>query len=508
LAAVFLLASQALAADLDWDEGMYVTAGALSRERALYRDFAFLQGPYLPLLYGQVFRLYGGTQLLLAARLVNVVFAAAAMVAVVAMVRRVSGRALGAAAGVLFLCNDLLQLRLSTSCNDALAMSASALACWLLVGVVEGAAASRAPWRSAAVGLLLGVATGTKLYYAPLLAVAALALVGAPSDPSLARRARRCLLPMIVGAGLALLPIALLWARSPAAVFFDLYGYHAVNARWRAMTSDGGSPGKLLVAWKALATPGAVVAVLLLGLLGVGRREVARLPSLSAVWGVWQRLLRVDAPWVAGAFALVCLAVSFAPTPPWPHYFALPIPFAIVLAGMMCGRVPLEERAAARRAFAVATVLVSCLGGARLLKGATEWAHPGRTTVLALHAEARRLHSLAGGGRMATLFPLYAVEGGFEVYPELATAAFAYRVADLVSPETRAAAHLTSPKTIAETLDARPPSALLVGFETDLDLEEPLESWAVSHGYARRDVRVPGRTARLYLRPGDNVSTR
>ena len=51
------------------DEHMYVTAGYLVKEgRMLYRDFAYLQAPYLPLIYGFVYKLTGTSHYLLAAK--------------------------------------------------------------------------------------------------------------------------------------------------------------------------------------------------------------------------------------------------------------------------------------------------------------------------------------------------------------------------------------------------------------------------------------------------------
>ncbi|NMB90816.1 MAG: hypothetical protein GYA17_20845, partial [Chloroflexi bacterium] len=56
---------------LDHNEHMYVTAGVLvSQGRQLYRDFAYLQMPYLPLLYGGLYRWLGnGAYNLLASKL-------------------------------------------------------------------------------------------------------------------------------------------------------------------------------------------------------------------------------------------------------------------------------------------------------------------------------------------------------------------------------------------------------------------------------------------------------
>ena len=68
LTAVVLPVTLVLCVPLSHDEHMYVTAGMLLREHAVYADFAYLQAPYLPLLYAPVFGLTGGSHLLLCAR--------------------------------------------------------------------------------------------------------------------------------------------------------------------------------------------------------------------------------------------------------------------------------------------------------------------------------------------------------------------------------------------------------------------------------------------------------
>jgi hypothetical protein len=56
------------------DESMYLTAGVLAQNLTLYKDFAYLQMPYLPLIYAFVFRLFGAEYPMLGAQLINYVF--------------------------------------------------------------------------------------------------------------------------------------------------------------------------------------------------------------------------------------------------------------------------------------------------------------------------------------------------------------------------------------------------------------------------------------------------
>ena len=53
------------------DEHMYISAGVLSEHQILYKDFAYLQMPYLPLLYGAIYNLTDTSHYLLFGRLLK-----------------------------------------------------------------------------------------------------------------------------------------------------------------------------------------------------------------------------------------------------------------------------------------------------------------------------------------------------------------------------------------------------------------------------------------------------
>ncbi len=57
---------------LSHNEHMYIAAGVLvAKSQVIYRDFAFVQTPYLPLLYGNVYRLTGLSHYYLAGKLIS-----------------------------------------------------------------------------------------------------------------------------------------------------------------------------------------------------------------------------------------------------------------------------------------------------------------------------------------------------------------------------------------------------------------------------------------------------
>ena len=85
-------------------------------------------------------------------------------------------------------------------------------------------------------------------------------------------------------------------------------------------------------------------------------------------------------------------------------------------------------------------------------------------------------------GRVLTLAPIWVLQAGLEIYPEFATGPFAWRSANLMTPERRKNTHMVAPSDLAEFLSKRPPGAILTGVESE-DLEQPLVEYAKAHGF-------------------------
>ena len=134
----------------------------------------------------------------------------------------------------------------------------------------------------------------------------------------------------------------------------------------------------------------------------------------------------------------------------------------------------------AQPALVAATIVVLAMVAPRLVQHLGTVIHPERWTVMRVHADgvamAERLAAAGVSGKVATLSPVYPLEGGLAVYPELATGPFAYRTADITPPDIAAFYRMTSPTRVAALFDADPPAALLLGF--DAALEEPMLAYA------------------------------
>jgi hypothetical protein len=64
-----------------------------------------------------------------------------------------------------------------------------------------------------------------------------------------------------------------------------------------------------------------------------------------------------------------------------------------------------------------------------------------------------------------TLAPLYALEGGCDIYTEFSSGPFVYRVADYLFPSDRRLTHTVGPGNLRELVEKSPPSAVILGVE-------------------------------------------
>jgi hypothetical protein len=84
-----------------------------------------------------------------------------------------------------------------------------------------------------------------------------------------------------------------------------------------------------------------------------------------------------------------------------------------------------------------------------------------------------------------TLAPLFALEGGCDIYTELSAGSIIYRVGDLMSDQERAITHTVGPKTLGELVEKSPPAVVIVGVEMEF-LEEHLFKTAVKPDWERK----------------------
>ncbi len=501
LAAVVLPVTLLLCAPLSHDEHMYVAAGMLLGEHALYVDFAYLQAPYLPFLYALVFSLTDGSYLLLCGRAIALVMALVAFYIVHRTCRELSGdRRMGALCLVFFAGHHLTLFVLPYARNHVVALALSLAAFYLFVRAARSPRHG-ATW-SALAGLLSGLAIGTKLMATPLALALLLACLAIPRRRRMKERLVGGLLPFSLGLALSLVPAVWIFATTdPAVAWFNNVGYHDVNLLWRSVADSARAmtlTGKLVFAGEYLVKGSGVALLIALGLVLWHRRYA----NSRAVAG------RVASPADALTVATLSLAATvlaaFLPTPMQRDYLAPIVPFVVILLAGLMGRWAVPSDRLLRQAITGLAVLTFVMGLTTSLRHLRRLPHPDEWTPISTRQAGQRLarvtSSAGAPGRVATLAPIYPLEGGLEIYAELSTGPFLYRVGDLIENERRDRYTGSSPKSVRTLLAADPPDAILLGFEGKL--EDPLAVFAQEHGYVLSEIGIPGHQVYLRRRPG------
>jgi hypothetical protein len=456
-AALVVMLGFALGAPLDHDEHQFIASAALLARDGLlpYRDFAYFHTPNLVGIYALLFLVTD--HLLLAARLFSTLCAWLIGIGLFAIsLHRASSVALALGIAALFFVNPVVDYTFPKAWNHMLPALLLLLA---FASQCRGARLGRAGWFFAS-GFLVAAAAGTRISFAPL---ALPFLVMAWFTPGRHRAVAAC----IVGMFVASIPTFLLLGAAPEQFLFDNLAYNSrVNALYRLASGDERSAllSKTIFVGKVLVNPGNA-ALLGIGLFAILRRR---------------RQWRSDYPTTLLLAILPFVLVGiFAPTPSYSQYYSVLAVVAALAAALGLRPTARWPLAAIVAVSGTASVVQNFETVTRL--AAREW------TPLQLHADGRALRMRVDSGRVLTLAPIVPLEGGLDIYPELATGSFAWRTASLIPPAERQRHGFIAPEDLLDRLAARPPTAILLGYERKQ--ERTLLTYARDHGYHRTELR-------------------
>lgn len=102
-----------------------------------------------------------------------------------------------------------------------------------------------------------------------------------------------------------------------------------------------------------------------------------------------------------------------------------------------------------------------------------------------IHRISGKIAEITGNGKILTLSPIYALEGGGSIYKELAAGVFVWRNGRYM-PGSRAEMNVVTQNNLDGFLEKQPPAAILIGYESNL--EEPFWVYAILHGYREKAV--------------------
>lgn len=477
---------------LQHDEHFYIPAGVLFSADRLYDDFGFSHLPNLPILLSAAFAAAGGHYVLIG-RLVIFLAWLMTVAALILIGRRHGRSSLVAIVLVALLLGNPAMLD-STGMAVTNNFIATPFALFGLLLFIE-AASRPIPSRRlmAAAGFLLAVAIGFKANYVVLVPPVAIAALAVPPHLPVRARLTRVALPLLAGAVIGGLPTLLFLLRDPSGFVAHVVSFHRGPqlGYWGANADPldpkvMSSPAKALLAQRAWLSGANLILLLTLvfyAILSLGRARLRAKLDWARDWPVL----------LLGGITLLAGAVSFLPTPAFPQYYTIPVPFALMLIAFLHGTLDPPARSVARPFLIAVLVIAGLIGGPVLLSTLPRGINVAGWTGFEVHRDAQRLARIARAdrrnGAMATLSPVYALEGGMGVYPSLAMGPFVYRAAAWIPADERGHYRsLTSPQTVASLLESAPPAAILIGQEGALDT--PLSAFAIARGYIAHPVRT------------------
>ncbi|MFS0773392.1 glycosyltransferase 87 family protein [Sphingomonas sp. 1P08PE] len=482
VAAVILwFVGRVFVAPLDHDESQYVATAMLVHGALPYRDFVSLQPPLQSWFYAPLGMLPAG-YIFPGMRLLTAALAIAALAILYAGQRAaaIDRRAAAATTLAMAACSSF-QFSSSIVRNDMLPLVLLVAATFPAMRMADARGRDGVS-PAFGCGVLLALAAATKLSYVPMIVAVGLCQI------ALARRiVDRRILGYGAGLAIGLVPLLVAARVAPGNFHWGVYTFaRTAPYDWYATigrAAELDTTVKLAMLARYMATSPVGVA---LALVAIGWWRCRAGPNRPALM-----LIAMCAAGLAGAAM---------PTPAHRQYLLPLLPPLFVLLGLMLAR------GRAGRGAWLALAITAALG---LVPTATALARlpvagSPLLTAQAQSAAMRWIISSTGTtGPVATLSPDRAVDSGLPLDPRFAAGPFVFRSGELLSPRHARRLNATTPDTLARDFGRHPPAAVLVGYERqvrhgDIQVDRPLEEWAVSHGYAA--YALPDRVGRLYVR--------
>ena len=420
------------------DEQMYCAAGSLlAQGKMIYRDFSYpAQMPYHPLLYAALFKMLNTTYYLLVGRILSVICDILIVVCIVGIYRHifksfaVSAMFLALAGAILYVFNPLVDYANGYAWNHDVVILFVVLSFWLFASTDFKRKSKY--WRIAAIGALLTLATCMRITTALVQLLFFVVLLTQPAE-SLKQRFKTAL-PFLIAAAVVLIWPVWVIAQAPRAFFLNLVKIPTLYGEW--LHQIGMDHNKFLLIFTYLTMPGyfALIALTIyLCLMIVCLRR--RLKISNA-----QNLL------LAALLPVTFFIIALIPPTMWRQYLAMPVPFLLISAAFpLLYLRKLANKSRLNKHFKIASVLVSVC----VLVAVVSYPVVLCRTVIVLVPESwvpMRLHRISediaeklktqNSKLILTLAPLYALEGGCNIYPELSAGSIVYRIADSLPPPT------------------------------------------------------------------------
>jgi hypothetical protein len=195
----------------------------------------------------------------------------------------------------------------------------------------------------------------------------------------------------------------------------------------------------------------------------------------------------------AALLVLMFLVIAFIPPTMWEQYLAMPVPFLVIsFAYPLLYLRKLVDKAGQNKHFKIAcavvsiSVVVAVFSSPIVLYRNLMLLVPEAWTPIRVHKISQDIaEKTKEPKRILTLAPLFALEGGCEIYTELSCGSIIYRVGDRLSDWNREITHTVGSRDLAKLVEKSPPSAVIVRVELEF-LEEDLIKAVVKSDWERK----------------------
>lgn len=476
-----LLVAAALFRYIEHDDGQYVGAVALMREGLPYRDFAYLQTPLQPLLFGPLASLAEGW-LYPALRVANAVMGVVAAGLLYRIVDEAAGgRRMAALAAACLICSHIFLFGATQARNDMLPLVLHAGGLLLLLRLWRGESGIVV---ALAAGVLLGAAASAKVSYGLPAAAAGVAALLCWRQLGWQR-----VVAFAAGGLVGLAPCLWMWAVAPDAFAFGVFRYSIAAPiewqQWLGQPEMLGLPVRLARCVMFLVQGAGLLALVL---VAVDRAKRPRAGGVTAL---------LDAMILAGVIAAVL------PVPNYAQYWIPVLPALFARFALLLG----ERGQLGWLGKAALLLLPVGLGATAIDVGGNVLA--GRSPPIEAMRDGRWAGTMLDGfeveGDLAGLAPEAQVSSGRTLDRRFVAGPFLFRTKDVLSPEEAEAFHVVTQRNYAGSLNADPPAGLLLGTEgkptpgLPNGLDGELANWAKAQGY--RPYPAPSGRRTLWVRP-------
>lgn len=471
-----ILLSRAMGTEFSGDEQAYVAGGRLLADTLLlpYIDYPYLKMPNLVFVYALIFKFTEFS--LLGARFISTICAISSSAVLFFLTFDIFRnwhpiiRFLSAVSAALFLITIPLLFNSSKAWNMDLPSLLTLLA-FAALYIANRRLSIR--WILVC-GILLGLAVGTRLTYAIAVFPFILAIFFLP-DITAVNSQRNRLLALGFGLLVGLLPTLIFLALSPKYFIYGNFVYHRLNSAFHQLKLTEQNTritlcDKLNYYFTAIKHPANLTPFL-------GFTIISIAVVIISFWK--KKRINFETGFLI-ALSLFLLIGALAPTPSFSHYLYAPIPFLIL--GIAAGLEFVIGSGGKKKWLLIVAFLIlfstnrlSFTKEIMFLKSQDNW------VPIRAHNIGKEVKSIIGDGKVLTLTPIFPLEGGVDIYPQFATAHFAWRSAHLLSENERKMYGIISDDELDSLLIGDKPDGILVGDE--VLLEEPFINYAKRQGY-------------------------